>query len=62
MIIGIHFTIDIDPAAWEGRKTGIPVPGNYGANDQMRITSEVRQHAEEVVRSLYTDMGWAVAR
>lgn len=61
MHINVSFTLNIDPDEWEGRIAGVPVPVDVHDPDFVqRITEEVRAHAENVIRDLYTDQGWIV--
>jgi hypothetical protein len=61
MNVTVSFTININAAEWEGRKTGVPAQiGVVPPHIRARITEEVQSHAENVVRDLYADMGWTV--
>lgn len=63
MHINICFTLNINPNEWEGRMKGVPVTVDvYDPDFVQRITEEVRAHAENVIRDLYEDQGWATAR
>ena len=62
MKVRVSFTLDIDVNEWEGRHRGIPVDGVVDVHNPtvyLRITNQVREHAENVVRALYEDQGWA---
>ena len=60
MQVPVSFTLDIDPAEWATTSASTTI--NPEAPDAMdRIAAEVRAHAENVVRDLFTDMGWTSA-
>lgn len=61
MHVSVHFDLEIDPAEWEGRHRGVAQPVRLDHTTLIRITNEVRAHAENVIRDLYEDQGWAVA-
>ena len=58
MKVNVAFTLDIDPAEWEGRLEGEPQPVTLDEATTARIAAEAASHAESVVRDLYYDQGW----
>ena len=58
MKVNVAFTLDIDPAEWEGRLEGEPQPVTLDEATTARIAAEAASHAESVVRDLYFDQGW----
>jgi hypothetical protein len=58
MNVTVTFTLTIDPAEWATTSASAVNPEAPEAMD--RIAAEVREHAENVVRDLYADMGWTV--
>lgn len=58
MNVTVNFTLNIDPAEWATTSASTVNPDSADGLD--RIADEVRTHAENVVRSLFADMGWTV--
>ena len=60
MNVTVNFTLNIDPAEWACTTASTVQPDSPDAMD--RIAAEVRAHAENVVRGLFEDMGWAIKK
>lgn len=61
--VHVSFMLNIDLAEWVGRHKGIPADIDFSDDsgvDRLAATvaREVQAHAENVIRDLYTDMGW----
>jgi len=56
--VTVSFDLEIDPEVW--RTEGRPTPSS--AQTDAEVAAEVRQHAENVVRDLFYDMGWTPER
>lgn len=65
MKVNVSFTLDVDPVEWLGRpyfgQMRKPAEAaSVETIDETVVQSEVRFHAESVIRDLYTDQGWLI--